>query len=169
MVNNFLELKKKVNVTTLSFGREMVMLIELTAEIVQLNYHWATKSINGDVTYYGRTLDSWSLYYPRQSTFTEAKRWISNGVKWVRKNAYDELLQDLSTLEKSSKSIIQTPLDSQRRQDCTNSSSSSLSFAYEQVSLSESEPPVEDNPSKSRRRKKTPSMQENPREKVSCP
>jgi hypothetical protein len=40
---------------------------------------------------------------------------------------------------------------------------------YEQVSLSESEPRVEDNPSKSRRRKKSLSTQDNPREKVSCP
>jgi hypothetical protein len=176
MVNNFLELKKKVNATTLSFGRAMVMSMELTAEIVQLNCHWAARSINGDVTYYGRTLGSWSLHCPRQSTFREAKRWISNGVEWVRKNAYDDLLQDLSRLEKLSTSIIQTPPDSQRRQDCASStasthhsSSSSLSLACEQVSISESERRVEDDPSKSRRRKKTPSMQENPREKVSCP
>ena len=56
MVNNFLELKKKVNATTLSFGRAMVMSMELTAEVVQLNCHWAAKSINGDVIYYGKTL-----------------------------------------------------------------------------------------------------------------
>lgn len=138
MVNNFLELKKKVNVITLYFGRAMVMLIELTAEIVQLNYHQAARSINGDITYYGRTLGSQSLYYPRQLTFREAKQWILNSVERVKKNAYDNLLQDLSRLKKLLILIIQTPPDSQRRQDYTsstiltqNSSSLSLSFAYE--------------------------------------
>jgi len=39
MVNNFLQLKEKVNAATPSFSRATVMSIELTAEIVQLNCH----------------------------------------------------------------------------------------------------------------------------------
>lgn len=41
MMNNFFELRKRTESHELPFGRAMVMTMELTAEVVQLNCHWA--------------------------------------------------------------------------------------------------------------------------------
>ncbi len=178
MINNFFELKKRTGSPELSFGQAIVITMELTAEVAQLNCHWPSRSINGDVIYYGRTLESWSLHSPRLATYREARRSISNAVEWARRTAYARILHDLSTLENLSKSsIIHTPPYSQqvpshagRLSLSRRSSSTNLSFAYEQVQISDSEGQPEDVlslPSTTRRRKKTPSMQENPRGKVS--
>lgn len=171
MINNFFELRKRTGSQQLPFGQALVMTMELTAEVAQLNCHWPSRSTNGDMICYGRTLESWSLHSPRLATYREARRSISNIVEWARKTAYAIIVHDLSILEKLSRSsMIQTPPYSQQIPSLVGglplsrcSSSTNLSFACEQVQISDSD----GQPSTSRRRKKTPSMQENPREKVS--
>lgn len=68
MINNLLELKKMVTSKDSPFGRALVMSMELTAEVVQLNCHWAIRSAEGDIIFYGKTLGSWSLHCPRPDT-----------------------------------------------------------------------------------------------------
>lgn len=179
MMNNFFELRKRIGSHEMLFERAMIMTMKLTAEVVQLNCHWASRSTHGDMIYYGRTLESWSLHSPRLTTYREVRRSISNAVEWIRRTAYAIIIHDLSTLETMSRSsMIRTSSYSQqlpshhadRLSLSRHSSSTNLSFTYEQVRLSNPEGQPEDLSSLSstnRRRKKTASMQENSRGKVS--
>lgn len=66
MVNNILELKIRVREKTKGndledfYGRALVFTVELTTELIQINCHWAVKGKDGQTSYYGRTLDSWT-------------------------------------------------------------------------------------------------------------
>ncbi len=172
MVNNLLELKKKAQAGKVPFGQAIAMSMELTAEVVQLNCHWATLTKN-EIHYWIRTCGSWSLHCPRLATYQDSTRCISNGVEWIRRSMYDEIMTDLSALEElCCPPTIQTPPDSQLVHGHTNrlsltqqSLSSKTSSELEQVQVSGTAGQSKDT-SNSRRRKKSSSMQENPREKV---
>lgn len=179
MMNNFFELRKRIKSHEMFFERVMIMTMKLTAEIVQLNCHWASRSTHKNMIYYERTLESWSLHSSWLITYREVRWSIFNVVKWIRRTAYAIIIHDLSTLEIMSRfSMIRTSSYSQQLPShhadrlflSRHFLSTNLSFTYEQVRLSNSESQSENLSSLSstnRRRKKTTSMQKNSREKMS--
>lgn len=104
MVNSILELKRNVSKKTKGneleafYGRALVFTVELTAELIQLNCHWAVEGNNGQTSYYGRTLDSWSLHSPKFEVFEDARRCVRNVVEWGRTQAFEEMKKVISIL-----------------------------------------------------------------------
>ncbi len=105
MINNFFELKKRTGSPELSFGQAIVITMELTAEVAQLNCHWPSRSINGDVIYHRRALESWSLYSPRLATYREARRSISNAVDHTA-NKYQVMLAGFPSQDAPPRQIL---------------------------------------------------------------
>ena len=108
MVSNRLKLKAMNGTTEGFLGRVGAVTMELTAEVVQLNCHWA-RNVDGHIVFYGRILNSWSLYSPFPEVYAEAKRSIANTVDWMKQTTYREISRDLSVLEDKALPPLRTP------------------------------------------------------------
>jgi len=86
MVNNILQLKRKIGQETGFYDRALVLTLDATEVYLQLNIHWASLAVNGEVTCLMRQLESWN---PRQigpDQYRTACKGIRNAVELHQKN-----------------------------------------------------------------------------------
>lgn len=98
MVNNILQLKRKIGQEMGFYDRALVLTLDATDVYLQLNIHWASLAVNGEVTYLMRQLESWN---PRQigpDQYRAACKGIRNAVEYIRRTAFSEIQADVQTL-----------------------------------------------------------------------
>lgn len=100
MLSNLRELTKAAGREDEFFNKIHVMTLEVTTDIVQLSYYWATRSENGKVSYYGDYLESWALRNRRDTHFVEAYQCIHNAINLVTQNAFKLVYECMETVEK---------------------------------------------------------------------
>ncbi|KAL9627570.1 MAG: hypothetical protein Q9164_007568, partial [Protoblastenia rupestris] len=100
MLSNLRELMKAAAKEADFFNKIHVLSLQLTPQSIQLSYYWATRSKDGQVSYYGNVLDTWSPNNKRDGQYDEARRCIHNAIELVRTNAYDTIYSCMANVEK---------------------------------------------------------------------
>lgn len=111
MLSNLRELMKAALKEADFFNKIHVLSVELTVETVQLSYYWAGHSKSGQVIYYGKTLENWSIRSNRDACFNEAYRCIDNAIEMVKLQAYPLVYSYMDSVEQlfNSKAIAKVP------------------------------------------------------------
>ena len=107
MLSNLRELMKAASREAEFFDKIHVISLQLTPEVVQLSYYWATKSDDGQVTYYGDILDTWSPNSHKDVHLDEAYRFTYNAIELVRTRAYKSIHSCMADIENF---YAQTPM-----------------------------------------------------------
>lgn len=100
MLSNLRELMKAAAKESDFFNKTHVLSLQLTPESIQLSYYWATRSENGQVSYYGNVLETWSPNNQRGGQYDEARRCIHNAIELVQTKAYDTIHSCMADVEK---------------------------------------------------------------------
>lgn len=111
MLSNLRELMKAALKEAEFFNKIHAISLQLTTETVQLSYYWATRSQDGQVSYYGNVLATWTPSSHRDEEFVEAYRCIHNAIELVTKRAYPSICSNMADIEKiyAAKSMAQIP------------------------------------------------------------
>ncbi|KAL9627010.1 MAG: hypothetical protein Q9164_007732, partial [Protoblastenia rupestris] len=111
MLSNLQELMKAAAKEADFFDKIHVLSLQLTPESIQLSYYWATRSKDGQVSYYGDVLETWSPNNRKAGQYDEARRCIHNAIELVRTNAYGTIYSCMEDVEKlyAPKRLAQIP------------------------------------------------------------
>lgn len=100
MLSNLRELMKAAAKEADFFNKVHVLSLQLTSESIQLSYYWATRSEDGQVSFYGNVLETWSPNNQRDGQYDKARRCIHNAIELVRNTAYDTIHTCMADVEK---------------------------------------------------------------------
>lgn len=98
MVNNILELKRRVGSDGDFYDRAMILTLDATPESLQLHCHWVSRVADGRVKFFMGELADWRPRNKKADQFLEAYRSITNAVEYIRKLALEELKRDCQAL-----------------------------------------------------------------------
>ena len=143
MLLNLFELKRQCGDEEAFFDKVHVIGLELTAESVQFSSYWACRNDIGDIEYYGKRLQCWSLFDETGDSLRDARRGIYNAVEWIRPRTLEWILSEMAALEIMIEQILRaqiTPaptlasphgvIKRHRTKGGTNKSQSSLSPSH---------------------------------------
>ena len=98
MLSNLRELMKAALKEADFFNKIHVISLQLTIESVQLSYYWATRSDEGQVSYYGNVLATWTPSSHRDEDFIEACRCINNAIELVTTRMYPFVYSNMADI-----------------------------------------------------------------------
>ena len=106
MLSNLFELKRKCGNEEPVFNKVHVIGVELTAESVQLSCYWAYRNDIGIVEYFGKSLQSWSLFDATGESLRNARRGIRNVVEWIKPRIFEWIQSDMAAFEVKNEQIL---------------------------------------------------------------
>lgn len=111
MLSNLRELTRAAMKEAEFFDKIHVISLQLTMETIQLSYYWATRSEDGQVSYYGNVLATWTPNSHCDEEFIEACCGIHSAIELVTNRAYPFVYSNMADIEKiyAAKSMAQIP------------------------------------------------------------
>ena len=93
------------------FSKVHALSLQLTPQAIQLSCYWAAHGDNGQITFYGTQVRTWSPF--EDDNFNKAYRYTCNALEWVRNQAFDWICSALATLEGHLNNPVPTPPSTQ--------------------------------------------------------
>ena len=81
------------------FDKIHVMSLQLTLDVIQLSYYWATRSEDGMIKYYGNVLKSWMLETQHVREFNQAYSCVHKAIELVRTRAFPTVYSCMEYIE----------------------------------------------------------------------
>ena len=108
MLSNLFELKRKCGDEEAFFNKVHVIGVELTAESVQLSCYWACRNDAGDIEYFGKRVQCWSLLDQTGDSLRQARCGIRNAFSWILLRTLGWIVSDMAAYEKDLEKILIT-------------------------------------------------------------
>ena len=110
MLSNLFELKQQCGDEAAFYDKVHVIGVELTAESVQFSCYWACGNDIGDVEYYGKRGQCWSLFDETRDSLRDTRRGTYNRVDWIRPRTLEWIVSDMAALEIMNEQILRAQI-----------------------------------------------------------